>query len=79
MSKDKKKRLLCRKEVAYIFNVSHSTTYRMEKAKRLPSRVPISPGRVGWYEDEIEKALQDLRKPGLPDELDEFNGENEDG
>nr|WP_109787227.1 AlpA family phage regulatory protein [Pseudomonas sp. OV226] len=46
-------RYLREAEVLRVTSLSHSTLRREVKAKRLPSQVRISPGRVGWRASEI--------------------------
>ena len=40
-------------EVLAVTSLSHATLWREVKAKRFPSQVRISPGRVGWRASEI--------------------------
>lgn len=39
-------------------DLSRSTLYRMEKADRFPKRRQLSPGRIGWLEEEIDQWLE---------------------
>ena len=44
--------------------ISGATQWRLERAGRMPGRVQISPGRVGWYESEIREWLESRRRVG---------------
>lgn len=46
-------RLIRAAELAEILSVSPATIWRMEKEGRLPPKVKLSPGTVGWIESEI--------------------------
>lgn len=46
-------RLLSWEKVKDITGLSRSTAWRMTRAGAFPSRVSISPGRVGWWESEL--------------------------
>lgn len=46
-------RLLPWDRVHDMTGLSRSTAWRLSKAEQFPSRVAISPGRVGWWESEL--------------------------
>lgn len=50
---DKRFRLIRAAELAEMLSVSPGTIWRMEKEGRLPAKVKLSPGTVGWIESEI--------------------------
>jgi prophage regulatory protein len=50
---DELDRYLREAEVLRVTSLSHATLWREVKAKRFPSQVRISPGRVGWRASEI--------------------------
>ena len=62
----KEHRAICRKQVAGLIGVSHSTTYRMVKRGELPRPVQLSKGRVIWWLDELLDFLEGLPRVGEP-------------
>jgi prophage regulatory protein len=57
------------KQVQKVFPLSRSTIERMVKDGRFPKQAEISPGRRGWYVDEIvehQRRLAKRRSPGRP-------------
>ncbi|MEN5364402.1 helix-turn-helix transcriptional regulator [Brevundimonas intermedia] len=60
MSGGPEDRLLPWDRVHDITGISRSTAWRMSLAGAFPSRVSVSPGRVGWWESELTawKALR---------------------
>ena len=65
-------RLLPWRRVEDIAGISRSTAWRLQQSGAFPSPVPVSPGRVAWWESELTawKAArvrsQPLRKPLRP-------------
>lgn len=51
---DRPTRFLTWPEVCARVRLSRQTVWRMEAKGRFPKRVQISPGRVGWRENEID-------------------------
>ncbi|QBX38066.1 AlpA family phage regulatory protein [Brevundimonas sp. S30B] len=47
-------RLLPWSRVRDIAGISRSTAWRLQQAGRFPAPVPLSPGRVGWWESELD-------------------------
>ena len=45
------------KEVTNLTGLSRVTIWRLEQEGRFPSRVSLSPRRVGWRKNEIEEWL----------------------
>ncbi|WP_425990129.1 AlpA family phage regulatory protein [Brevundimonas sp. TWP2-3-2] len=58
-------RLLPWERVQDIIGISRTTAWRMENAGTFPSRVTVSPGRVGWWESELTawKSVRSVAKP----------------
>jgi prophage regulatory protein len=50
------------KEVRYLTGLSRATRWRLEQKSHFPKRVLLSPGRVGWYENEILEWIE-TRQP----------------
>lgn len=46
------------KHVVDITGLSRVTIWRLERAGNFPKRIPLSPRRVGWREDEIQDWIQ---------------------
>ncbi|WP_271166622.1 helix-turn-helix transcriptional regulator [Brevundimonas intermedia] len=46
-------RLLLWPEVRKLVGVSRTTAWRMQRAGLFPWPIPVSPGRVGWWESEL--------------------------
>jgi prophage regulatory protein len=42
-------------QVRQLTNLSRTTRWRLERRGEFPKRVHLSPGRVGWRRDEIQK------------------------
>lgn len=68
-------RLLPWGRVHDIAGISRTTAWRMQQTGDFPAPVPLSPGRVGWWESEltewkgarkVAKPLSPPRKPQLP-------------
>ena len=55
----KNRRIYRKKKVRDKTGLSDSTIYRKEKDGKFPKRIKISERLVGWYEDEIERWLND--------------------
>ena len=60
-------------QVNQLTNLSRTTRWRMERRGEFPKRVRLSPGRVGWRQDEIRewidsrsRASADVAHRGLP-------------
>ncbi len=53
-----RKRYLKTREVIELVGMSRSTIWRLEQAGEFPSRRQLSPGRVGWLEEEIEDWME---------------------
>jgi prophage regulatory protein len=51
-------RFLREAEVLEVTSLARSTLWREVKAKRFPSPVPITPGRVGWRASEVVRWQQ---------------------
>lgn len=47
-------RLLPWSKVRDIAGISRSTAWRLQQAGGFPAPVPVSPGRVGWWESELD-------------------------
>lgn len=47
-------RLLVWSEVQALVGVSRTTAWRLQQAGSFPASVALSPGRVGWWESELE-------------------------
>jgi predicted DNA-binding transcriptional regulator AlpA len=45
------------KEVRAALGISASTLHRMVLAKAFPKAIPISPGRIGWRRETVERWL----------------------
>lgn len=56
-------RLLTRHEVEARTRVSRTTIWRLERAGRFPKHTQISPGRIGWLEQEIDDFVHGRWKP----------------
>jgi prophage regulatory protein len=48
-------KLLSHKEVQQKTGLSGVTIWRLERAGKFPTRVNITPSRVGWIEEEIDE------------------------
>lgn len=49
-------------DVIEIIGLSHTTLYRLMKAKRFPLPIRLSPNRVGWPEGVIYQWIEDRQK-----------------
>jgi len=49
--------ILDKKKVRRKTGLSDPTIWRLEKAGEFPERVNITPSRVGWIEEEVDKWL----------------------
>lgn len=58
-------RLLAWREVRAVTGLSRTTAWRLQNAGEFPRPVPISPGRVGWWQSELDawKAERVERRP----------------
>ncbi|VXB61253.1 helix-turn-helix transcriptional regulator [Brevundimonas sp. G8] len=54
-------RLLPWPEVRKLVGFSRTTAWRMQRAGLFPGPVPVSPGRVGWWESELNAWKQERR------------------
>ncbi|WP_161787598.1 helix-turn-helix transcriptional regulator [Pseudohaliea rubra] len=54
-----------------ILPVSRSTFYREIRAGRFPRGVEVSPGRVAWREDDIQRLIARLSNTGRKSEHEE--------
>jgi len=52
-------RLLNFQEVRQITSLSRTSIWRLERRNQFPQRVQISPGRVGWEEEKVQKWIKD--------------------
>src|SRR5712691_783470 len=52
-------------QVHQLTNLSRTTRWRIERRGEFPKRVRLSPGRVGWRQDEIREWI-DSRSPAMP-------------
>ena len=61
-------RLLPWERVRDIAGISRTTAWRMQRSGDFPTPVPVSPGRVGWWESELTawKATRGAAKPLAP-------------
>lgn len=61
-------RLLSWRQVQRIAGISRSTAWRLEREGGFPARVRVSPGRVGWWESELDqwKRSRSGRLPSSP-------------
>lgn len=61
-------RLLPWRRVQDIAGISRSTAWRLQQAGGFPAPVPVSPGRVAWWESELDawKLSRLNRKPMKP-------------
>jgi prophage regulatory protein len=59
-------KILNSKEISQITGLHRVTVWRMEKEGQFPKRITLSPRRVGWREDHVNKWI--LERP-------EVNGE----
>jgi prophage regulatory protein len=61
-------RLLPWERVQDIVGISRTTAWRMQQAGSFPTRVTVSPGRVGWWESELTawKSARGAAKPLSP-------------
>jgi len=50
---DARMKIIGRKELREISNISYQTWWRLEKAKQAPARVRLSAGRVGWFLSDV--------------------------
>jgi prophage regulatory protein len=48
-------KILNSKEISQITGLSRVTVWRMERKGQFPKRITLSPRRVGWIEDQINK------------------------
>ena len=48
-------KLIRRRQVLELVELSHSTQWRMEKAGKFPARVKLGAGSVGWHLMEVEE------------------------
>jgi len=48
-------KLIRRRQVLELVELSHSTQWRMEKAGKFPARVKLGTGSVGWHLMEVEE------------------------
>ena len=57
---DQASRLLTYPELKLLKGIPYSRQhlYRLEKAGEFPLRIQISPGRIAWYEHEIDEHLK---------------------
>jgi predicted DNA-binding transcriptional regulator AlpA len=46
-------KILKQKEVALLTGLSRVTIWRLEQAGQFPSKLALSPNRVGWIESEV--------------------------
>lgn len=59
------RRILGVKKTIEKTDLSRSTIYRLEKAGLFPKRRQISPGRIGWLEQEIDDFIAARQLGGL--------------
>lgn len=63
-------RLLPWPEVRKLVGFSRTTAWRMQRAGLFPGSIPVSPGRVGWWESELNAWKRERRSAepmtGLP-------------
>lgn len=61
-------RLLPWGRVRDIAGISRATAWRMQQTGDFPAPVPVSPGRVGWWESELTawKSARSLARPLAP-------------
>src|SRR2546426_3557030 len=57
--------ILGERQVRELTNLSRTTRWRMERRGEFPKRVRLSPGRVGWRQDEIRDWI-DSRTSAMP-------------
>lgn len=60
------RRFLTWDEVRGRVRLSRSTVWRLERAGQFPPRIRISPGRVGWLENDIDDFILGHWKPRTP-------------
>lgn len=53
--KQKNEKILRKCEVRKIVGLSDATLWRMEKARKFPTRLRLGAGAVGWLESEIQE------------------------
>ncbi len=54
-----RRRIIPRKKALQDAGISASTARRLEMAGEFPARVQISPGKVGYYDDQLEAWIND--------------------
>lgn len=54
----KSDRLIGIKQTSAKTDLSRSTIYRLERRGLFPKRRQISPGRIGWFESDVEAFLE---------------------
>ncbi len=64
-------RLLVWSEVQALVGVSRTTAWRLQQTGSFPTSVALSPGRVGWWESELEawrknRERRRWRSPAVP-------------
>tara|TARA_B100000686_G_scaffold304161_1_gene341582 strand:+ start:475 stop:675 length:201 start_codon:yes stop_codon:yes gene_type:complete len=57
-------KILNAKQVVQITNLSRVTIWRMERAGSFPQRINISPNRIGWRDDDINKWIDSRPRIG---------------
>lgn len=62
---DREDRLLPWSRVRDITGLSRSTAWRLQRRGDFPAPVPLSPGRVGWWESELTAWKAARRTAGL--------------
>ena len=66
-------RILSADQLGNLIPLSRSTIWRMERRGDFPRRFPITPGRVGWNEKEVQSWIKSRvsrdEAPG-PDKID---------
>ena len=68
------RKIISKKETRKASGLSDTTIWREERAGRFPSRVQLTPNRVGWYQDEIETWIES-RPAGIADLPENFRKE----
>ena len=61
------KRVLSQEDVLDRVPLSRTTLWRLERAGLFPTRIKISPNRVGWVEADIDRWLERRRGDGKSD------------
>lgn len=62
-------RLLPWERVQDMAGISRTTAWRMQQTGTFPAPVPVSPGRVGWWESELtawKRTRGDVKAPTAP-------------